>query len=487
MHLSFLSYSAILGQSALGMVFDNSQQVAPKQYDFIIVDAGTVSRFYISSKFTSTKFCTRPVVSLQLDDLKIPDSRFLWWKQDYRKFDPYSKIPFFVGQRVGTQFDWNFTTIEQAGLNGRTIPYSRGFVLGGSSSLSKSSENLGHQSEGEVFYDRFKLRVRPLEAMLKHRVGSMLKGDLASAAIVVRNAEYFALYKKYLESVRDSTLFISDNLAFLRGPSEDFDRLAAVSGDLGWSWKNMFPYALKSEKHVAAWGNLNNTGIFNPRVHGYGPVSTSLKGNISDLDTRVIQTIQENPGMFSFNLDLNSGSELGTGWMQTSVGNSTRSSSPAAYLHPALAQRANLDLVIETQAIELGPTSHGNVRLVSKDAFQYPHIDPRFLSTEWDIGVTIEAVHTLRQFLSVSSWKNYLTRPLLNGINLTSDGTIEAYVRRTATTIKHPVATCKISRANDIGGVVDAQLVLKKTTGLRVVDASVIVSGNSVRPAKLSH
>jgi choline dehydrogenase-like flavoprotein len=36
------------------------------------------------------------------------------------------------------RFDWNYTTIAQTGLNNRTIPYPRGFVLGGSSSISLS-------------------------------------------------------------------------------------------------------------------------------------------------------------------------------------------------------------------------------------------------------------------------------------------------------------------------------------------------------------
>ena len=53
--------------------------------------------------------------------------------------------------------------------------------------------------------------------------------------------------------------------------------------------------------------------MFDPRVHGNGPVLTSVTGNISDVDTRVIQTSQENPDKFPFNLDLNSGNGLGTG------------------------------------------------------------------------------------------------------------------------------------------------------------------------------
>lgn len=36
------------------------------------------------------------------------------------------------------RLDWNYTTIPQAGLNGRSVPFPRGHVLGGSTSISMS-------------------------------------------------------------------------------------------------------------------------------------------------------------------------------------------------------------------------------------------------------------------------------------------------------------------------------------------------------------
>ena len=33
--------------------------------------------------------------------------------------------------------DWNYTAVPQRGLNGRSIEYHRGFVLGGCTSISK--------------------------------------------------------------------------------------------------------------------------------------------------------------------------------------------------------------------------------------------------------------------------------------------------------------------------------------------------------------
>ena len=36
-----------------------------------------------------------------------------------------------------TTYDWNYTTVPQTGLDGRVISYTRGHVLGGSSSISE--------------------------------------------------------------------------------------------------------------------------------------------------------------------------------------------------------------------------------------------------------------------------------------------------------------------------------------------------------------
>jgi choline dehydrogenase-like flavoprotein len=38
---------------------------------------------------------------------------------------------------IGTPLDWNYTTTPQTGLAGRSIPFARGFALGGSSAVSE--------------------------------------------------------------------------------------------------------------------------------------------------------------------------------------------------------------------------------------------------------------------------------------------------------------------------------------------------------------
>jgi len=51
-----------------------------------------------------------------------------------------SIVPFFCTRASpNTPLDWNFTTTPQSGLGGRSVPYPRGFVLGGSSSISEDT------------------------------------------------------------------------------------------------------------------------------------------------------------------------------------------------------------------------------------------------------------------------------------------------------------------------------------------------------------
>jgi choline dehydrogenase-like flavoprotein len=48
------------------------------------------------------------------------------------------EVPFLCASlSPNTPLNWNYTTVPQPGLNGRTISYPRGRVVGGSSSISQ--------------------------------------------------------------------------------------------------------------------------------------------------------------------------------------------------------------------------------------------------------------------------------------------------------------------------------------------------------------
>ena len=63
-----------------------------------------------------------------------------------------------------------------------------------------------------------------------------------------------------------------------------------------------------------------------------------------------------------------------------------------------------------------------------------------------------------------------------------SDDAIAAHCKRTVKTGYHPVGTCKMGQDSDPEAVLDPNLKVRGTHGLRVVDASLmptIVSGNT--------
>lgn len=74
------------------------------------------------------------------------------------------------------------------------------------------------------------------------------------------------------------------------------------------------PYFKKSELFTSPADKHNVTGQFNPSVHGFnGLVGVSLPGFPTPIDNKVIEATQQLGGEFKFNLDMNSGNELGVG------------------------------------------------------------------------------------------------------------------------------------------------------------------------------
>jgi choline dehydrogenase-like flavoprotein len=72
------------------------------------------------------------------------------------------------------------------------------------------------------------------------------------------------------------------------------------------------------------------------------------------------------------------------------------------------------------------------------------------------------------------------------GSDLTSDPAIDAWVRRGANTIFHPVGTARMG--NDAGAVLDTELRVRGVKGLRVADASVmpsLIGGNTSAPCMM--
>jgi choline dehydrogenase len=132
---------------------------------------------------------------------------------------------------------------------------------------------------------------------------------------------------------------------------------------------------------------------------------------------------------------------------------------------------------------QLRPESRGYISLRSADPLDQPMIQPNYLEAEEDRRALREGVKITREVFAQESFDPYRGPELMPGAHVQRDDQIDAFVRKTAETIYHPVGSAKMGKDKD--AVVDPQLRVYGVEGLRVVDASVmpsLVSGNTNAP-----
>ena len=95
------------------------------------------------------------------------------------------------------------------------------------------------------------------------------------------------------------------------------------------------------------------------------------------------------------------------------------------------------------------------------------------------------AYRLTREIFAQKAFDPFRGAELSPGPAVTSDADIDAHLRRKAESAYHASCTCKMGDAADPRAVVDGELRVRGTEGLRVVDASVmpaVVSGNLNAP-----
>jgi 4-pyridoxate dehydrogenase len=132
-----------------------------------------------------------------------------------------------------------------------------------------------------------------------------------------------------------------------------------------------------------------------------------------------------------------------------------------------------------TRVVVLRPESRGRVELTSANPASLAVIRQNFLTRDKDWKV-------LREGLRISQRIGRL-RPLADFVAAQiaptddSDQGLDAHIRASAVTVHHPACTCRMGGDGDPDRVVDQELRVTGTTGLRVIDASVmpdLVGGN---------
>ncbi|KAH9177980.1 aryl-alcohol-oxidase from pleurotus Eryingii [Lactarius sanguifluus] len=575
-------WSAILTFSvlrlALGAVYANPFQLPPNKYDYVVIGAG-VGGSVIASRFSEDPCKRVLVIEAGPSDVGIEAVQ----------------IPFFcVSLSPNTPLDWNYTTVAQAGLNGRTVPYPRGRLVGGSSSINYMFWNTGtvddfnrladvtgdpkrniqwnaltsnhhqiekltppadhHNSTGQIdpsihgtsgpvgislqgfptLLDDRVMRTTSLlssEFPFNHDMNSGNPIGIGWSQFSVANGTRVSAGTAYLEPALASRsnidLLVNTQVTKIfqtgtQGKRPIFRGIALI---------NTFHvgpfYAVNATREVI----LSAGAVSTPQLlqlSGIGDPTVLRKVGIEPLVNLpdVGKNLQDHtilPNVWAINASftpddyarnatalaeatqqwettrtgqLASPPAAQIGWFRlpdnssifkTETDPSAGPTSPHYEFVFAVGSKSKFSsratghyMVIATNLIS--PSSRGSVMLNSSDPFEFPIIDPAFLSTDFDIFAITEAVKAAQRFMAASPWQGFVLGQFGNFANVTTDEQIAAYARNNAATVFHPVGTAFMSAAGAKNGVVNPDLTVKSTVGLRVVDASIFPYVPSMHP-----
>lgn len=138
---------------------------------------------------------------------------------------------------------------------------------------------------------------------------------------------------------------------------------------------------------------------------------------------------------------------------------------------------------ITVSVCNLRPESVGSCHISSRNLEEHPDIRLNYLSATKDKIVAAKSVQQARMIMTAKALERFHPEEILPGPSLVSDEALLKEIGNIATTIFHPVGTCRMGA--DAGSVVDPELRLRGVGGLRVIDASImpkITSGNTASP-----
>ena len=128
-------------------------------------------------------------------------------------------------------------------------------------------------------------------------------------------------------------------------------------------------------------------------------------------------------------------------------------------------------------------TLQSRIVLRSNKPTEYPAIFANYLADEQDMEKLVEGIKLMRRLNKTEALAPFYENDSNPGPQIQNDAELVEFVRNNALTLGHTVGTCKMG--HDELAVVDEQLRVCSTQGLRVVDASImptIVNGNTNAP-----
>jgi choline dehydrogenase len=488
------------------------------QPDYIVIGAGSAG-CVVANRLTE-----KPGTTVLLLEAGHPDTK------------PEIQIPAECVNLLGSEVDWGYFSEPEPYLNNRKIFCSRGKVLGGSSSINfmtyirgnphdydrwQSLGNPGWSYQGVLPYFK-KSEHQQHGASEFHGIdGELSVTDLIAptaiaqrfidAAMVVGydyNPDFNAKQQegagRYQFTIKDGKRH-SAAAAFLV-PILDRPNLTVTTGTL--VTRLLFEGTRAVGVEYLHEGTLHQVRVNQEVILSAGAFDSpkllmlSGVGDAESLHTIGIPVVVDLPGVgqnlqdhihttvvYQATQDLHFASTSGigeAGLFLHSKGNSEAAPdlqfffNPTQFLPPGYTP-ADYGF---TGVISLNHLQNiGSVSLRSSDPRDPPMFQMNYLQRDADVQKLVAAIKLMRKLFYTSFFDEFRGAEIAPGIDAQSDEAIVAYIRNTASTMWHPVGTCKMG--TDPMAVVDPELRVHGVEGLRVVDASImpsITTGNTNAP-----
>lgn len=489
-------------------------------YDYIIVGAGSAG-CVLAARLSEDLQTTVLLLEAGKSDTSKPDIR----------------IPKAFPSHFQTSYDWAYSTDEEPELLGRTMPWPRGKVLGGCSSINAMIYIRGNRYDYDAWQEAGNpgwsySNVLPYFKKAEHQELGASEYHGVGGPLNVTNLKYTnPLSRAFIDACAELGIPENPDFNSERQMGAGIYQVTQKNG-MRWSTVNAYldPARSRANLTVCTEAQAMRIEIEGGRACGLtykegdelktayarrevllcagainSPQLLMLSGigpaeHLSFLDIPVIADL---PGVGQ-----NLQDHLSVGVMYQSIRPillppysniaeaggfiSLREDAPAPQIQfifaPTFFARHSITNLpgngFTIGAILLRPESRGQIFLRSNDPFAYAGIQANYLSAGEDMALLVDALRINIELAYSAAFDPWRGEPLVPDQDLSDEEAVQL-VRENAETLYHPVGTCKMGPSADPMAVVNSQLCVYGVEGLRVVDASImptIISGNTNAP-----